>query len=197
VLRGKIALDDAFTRQTLRTALTDQPPVVHIASHFIFDPVDARKSFLLLGDGAHYTLSDIQDQANIFAGVQLLTLSACNTGVGGLSSDGSELDDLGTLMQLKGAKAVIATLWPIADSSTSVLMREFYRIRQSHPGVAKLDALRQAQLELLHSDAQIFTQVTARRSARRGVKLENPEPPAAGLSHPFYWAAFFLMGNWL
>jgi hypothetical protein len=48
-----------------------------------------------------------------------------------------------------GANAVIASRWPVADSSTSVLMQQFYRVRENSPGMTKLEALREAQLELL------------------------------------------------
>ncbi len=50
-----------------------------------------------------------------FKGVDLLTLSACQT-AGEVGSDGKEVESFATLAQNAGASSVMATLWPIADS---------------------------------------------------------------------------------
>jgi CHAT domain-containing protein len=50
-------------------------PVVHIASHFRFQPGNDTNSFLVLGDGGHLTLAELKTSANLFGGVQLLLLS--------------------------------------------------------------------------------------------------------------------------
>jgi CHAT domain-containing protein/tetratricopeptide (TPR) repeat protein len=197
ILHGEIKLDDQFTEASMRAALLKRFPVVHIASHFRFQPGDQSKSFLLLGDGGHLSLAELKTLPNLFSGVQLLTLSACNTGVG----DGSEVEGFGTLAQRQGAKAVVASLWPVVDESTSLLMREFYRIRQSSPGMTKLEALRESQLRLLRGEVQITPGV----ERDRGVVSKTlhagaasfPLSPNAPYAHPFYWAPFFLMGNWL
>ena len=54
------------------------------------------------------------------------------------------------LAQRTGAKAVVASLWAVADRSTQTLMQHFYRRRESPQGLSKVEALRQAQLALLH-----------------------------------------------
>ena len=64
------------------------------------------------------------------------------------------MEGFGTLAQRPGAKAVIASLWAVADASTSSLMQRFYRIRESSEGKTKLEALREAQLELLRGVAK-------------------------------------------
>jgi CHAT domain-containing protein/Tfp pilus assembly protein PilF len=202
VLTGEIKLDEKFTQQSMRDTLHKRYPVIHIASHFRFQPGDDAKSFLLLGDGGHLTLAELKTWANLFGGVQLLTLSACNTGVG----DGAEVEGFGALAQIQGAKAVVASLWPVADASTSRLMQEFYRIRQSSAEITKVEALREAQLALLRGTVQI--EPAAERN--RGVVVSHgssetapPEAPgfpasaSAPYAHPYYWAPFFLMGNWL
>jgi CHAT domain-containing protein len=112
---GEIKIDDQFTRDAMRETLLKRYPVVHIATHFRFEPGNETQSFLLLGDGAHLNMAELKTSANLFGGVQLLTLSACNTGVG----DGTEVEGFGTLAQRQGAKAVIASLWPVMDDSTS------------------------------------------------------------------------------
>jgi len=209
VLAGQILLDEKFTKQSLQSALLNHYPIVHIASHFRFVPGNKMESFLLLGDGDHLTLSDVHRLPNLFSGVQLLALSACNTGLSGDGADGSEVEGLGVLAQLRGAKAVIASLWPVSDTSTSALMREFYRIRQASPELTKLEALRLAQIELLHGEVLIPLRVGPSRllihEAEVGTVRNTVAPtapaflrsPTAPYSHPFYWAPFFLMGNWL
>jgi CHAT domain-containing protein/Tfp pilus assembly protein PilF len=203
VLEGRRLLDERFTRASLDQELSVGYPVVHFASHFQFRPGDETRSFLLLGDGGQLTLADLKAADIIFAGVDLLTLSACSTGVGSTqSSDGSEVEGFGALAQNKGAKSVVATLWSVADTSTAILMREFYRTRQRKPGLTKVEALREAQLALLRGTANPIG-----GSAERGVIVEPGNKPSASRSlrmstvssyaHPYYWAAFFLMGNWL
>jgi len=189
ILHGETKLDEQFTEASMRTTLVKHFPVVHIASHFRFQPGDQSKSYLLLGDGGHLSMTELKTLPNLFSGVQLLTLSACNTGVG----DGAEVEGFGTLAQRQGAKAVVASLWPVADESTTLLMREFYRIRETKPALTKLGALREAQLELLHG----MTSGSA-VSPQRGL-VHDPAGPTApqDFRHPYFWAPFFLMGNWL
>jgi CHAT domain-containing protein len=146
-----------------------------------------------LGDGGELRLADLKVADTIFAGVDLLTLSACSTGLGDVrNSDGSEVEGFGVLAQLKGAKAVIASLWPVADQSTSVLMRELYRARESNVSVTKVDALRRAQLRLLNGSIK-----PEGPAAERGVKVSGAAKKERDYRHPYYWAPFFLMGNWL
>ena len=200
VLAGEIQLDDKFTQVSMREALRKRPSVVHIASHFQFQAGDQTNSFLLLGDGGRLSMEELRTSANLFSGVQLLTLSACNTGVG----DGAEVEGFGVLAQRQGAKAVIASLWPVADTSTSFLMREFYRIRESAPTMTKVEALGRAQIELLRGTAK--PTAGAERAfvheaeTKKTTKVNAPSfqvNEAAPYAHPYYWAPFFLMGNWL
>ena len=171
-------LDEKFTPGALRTELDQGFPLVHLATHFRFRPGNEAQSFLLLGDGSHLSVAEVKTITKLFNGVDLLTLSACNTGVGDAGGDGSEVEGFGVIAQRKGAKAVVATLWAVADESTSMLMRAFYHRLESSPEVPKSEALRQAQLALLHGEVKPQTQVM-------------------DYKHPYYWAPFFLMGNWL
>ena len=200
VLAGEIKLDGQFTQQAMRQTLLKRYQVVHIASHFRFVPGNETQSFLLLGDGAHLSLAELKTSANLFGGVQLLTLSACNTGMG----DGAEVEGFGALAQRQGAKSVIASLWPVADASTSRLMQEFYRIRQSSPTKTKLEALQEAQLELLRGVVKAEPAAPDRELIHEPeAGVPKPQAPPfpynakAPFSHPYYWAPFFLMGNWL
>jgi CHAT domain-containing protein len=60
--------------------------------------------------------------------VELLTLPACNTAVGSTGAEGKEVEGWAVLAQRQGAKAVVATLWPVVDVSTTALMQTFYRL---------------------------------------------------------------------
>ncbi len=82
VLPGKVLLNEEFTEDQLKNSLRVSYPVVHIASHFELQPANEDSSFLLLGDGAHLSLTELSLIPNLFANVDLLTLSACNTAVG-------------------------------------------------------------------------------------------------------------------
>jgi CHAT domain-containing protein len=169
VLPGEVHLDEAFTAQRLKAVSQRQFSVVHVASHFQFSPGTEVNSFLLLGDGSQLTLGDIRTQNYRFDDVDLLTLSACDTGLGGgRDQRGREIEGFGVIAQQQGAKAVLATLWQVADSSTATLMGDMY-LRRTQSGLSKIEALRQAQVALAS------------------------QPRTA---HPFYWAPFILMGNW-
>jgi len=199
ILSGKVMLDKEFTESSLRDGLDQSYPIIHIASHFQFTSGSMNDSFLLLGDGSTMTLSQIKTKLN-FNGVELLTLSACETAVGDAGSDSSgvEVEGLGALAQEAGAKAVLATLWPVADGSTALLMHALYKAHKDDH-LDKAEALRSAQLALLHGTVQA-EDGKARRGLSRMSSAQggNFKPdPNAPFAHPFYWAPFILMGNWL
>jgi CHAT domain-containing protein len=169
VVPGEVYLDEAFTASRLKDVGQRKFELLHVASHFRFSPGTEANSFLVLGDGQQLTLGDLRTQNYRFDYVDLLTLSACETGLGGGRDEkGKEIEGFGVLAQQQGAKAVLATLWPVADRSTATLMADMYRRRQAH-GLSKIEALRQAQLALMNHPKYM---------------------------HPFYWAPFVLMGNW-
>lgn len=198
VLPGSARLDDEFTLPALRASVST--PVLHIASHFRF-VTGSEASFLLLGDGTHLTLRQMRKELPRFADVDLLTLSACETAMGsGTNENGLEVEGLGVMAQKHGAKAVLATLWPVADASTAVLMQEFYRnVRQ--PEKSKAEALRQAQLAALRGEHRAPGASSTERAAARVLRPTQEHAFAvdarAPYAHPYYWAPLILMGNWL
>ena len=78
---------------------------------------------------------------------------------------GNDLTGLATAFLYAGASSVIASLWPVNDLSTSELMVQLY---ENLTGTDRANALRSAQLRL----------------------LRDP-----GHAHPYFWAAFRLIGN--
>jgi CHAT domain-containing protein len=204
VLPGTIELDEAFTEQAMLSGLRQRPPVVHVASHFKFEPGDETNSALLLGDGSFLSLAQIKTLPNVFGGVDLLTLSACNTATGSSEASGKEIEGFGELAQRQGAKAVVASLWPVFDTSTKILMQDFYRLHEANGGTTKIEALRQAQLELLRGtyatsdspgsgDRQFVHEEAKPGAINKPLFKADPKAPYA---HPYYWAPFILIGNW-
>jgi CHAT domain-containing protein/Tfp pilus assembly protein PilF len=197
VLPGRRLLDGEFTRTALERAL-GRYSVIHVASHFSFQPGHEKSAYLLLGDGSPYPLEAVATSTPLFTGVELLTLSACNTAMGG-EAGGKEIEGFGMLAQKQGALSVIATLWAVADESTGLLMREFYRLRITKPEITKADALRRAQLALLRGElrtsggAQKRSELVGEEAKRQNAFKTAGQAPYA---HPYYWAPFILIGNW-
>ena len=208
LLPGTVLLDGGFTRKTLTAALAQNRgadprwPVIHIASHFALSSRDTN-SFLLLGDGRHLSVAQIKTDPHFFQGVDLLTLSACNTAIDVKTGTGREVEGFGALAQRLGARSVLASLWPVADASTPTLMREFYRLRRASRTMSKAAGLRQAQLELLRGKITASTPPSKANRAQRAkiagaANTDLPlftADPKAPYAHPFYWAPFVLIGN--
>jgi CHAT domain-containing protein/lipopolysaccharide biosynthesis regulator YciM len=99
-------------------------------------------------------------------GTKLVTLSACDTGIGEVKN-GEGVYGLRRAFIIAGAETVVMSLWPISDSVTRDLMSSYYRgLRE---GLGRGDALRRAQLAILNRK---------------------------GHEHPFYWASFIQVGEW-
>lgn len=206
VLAGHRLLDDQFTELNMMTGLArNHPAVVHFASHYVFRPVrssteeiEPDPSFLLLGDGTHLTLRDLDLRQSVFNGVDLVALSACDTAMGGDDTEetipGAEFDGLARVAQQKGAKAVLATLWSVADVSTPALMREFYRRREQDGGRTKAAALQEAQRAMLNG--ALAPGRDEGPAGERGGTVKRAPPKFPGWQHPYYWAPFILLGNW-
>ncbi len=117
--------------------------IIHIASHGEFDDINPLFSALKLkrditADG-NLQVKEIFP-LNIKA--DLVTLSACQTGLGHLSG-GDELIGLNRAFFYAGTHAIISSLWRIDDISTAILIKHFYR---NYKSFNKAEALRKAQL---------------------------------------------------
>lgn len=147
---------------------------VHFALHALIDPrapLDSALAFAPPTEAQPALDNGLLQAWEIFESVrldaELVTLSACQTGLG-REVGGEGLLGLVRAFHYAGARSVLASLWSVSDRSTAELMRAFYA--QLKRGVSKDEALRQAQLELLRQgDAR---------------------------AHPFHWAAFQLSGDW-
>lgn len=117
---------------------------LHVAAHGLLDPVQPAFSRLLLApdDQSDGVVNLFEVPALPLAGVDLVTLSACDTQVGRRSL-GDEISGLNRAFLAAGARTVVASLWTVDDEVGSFLMRRFYENLRG--GMAKADALRAAQ----------------------------------------------------
>ncbi len=166
-----ILLDRAFTREALRKELEFSTfPVVHLATHGQFSS-NLAETFILAWDSP----ISISELDNILQGrtpiqdtaIELLVLSACETATG----DERAALGLAGMAVRAGARSTVATLWSVNDEATAEFMGQFYQ-ELAKKQVTKAEALRQAQLTLLKSGYGLY-------------------------KHPFYWAPYVLLGNWL
>ncbi|WP_414578986.1 CHAT domain-containing protein [Anabaena sp. CCY 9402-a] len=164
----KILLDKEFSTQVTIPQMNDYK-IVHLATHGMLVSGNPEDSFILFGDGERVTLKDIENWS--LPNVELVVLSACQTGLGKQLGNGQEILGLGYQIQLTGAKASMASLWAVSDGGTQALMNKFYTTLKTGK-VTKAEALRTAQIDLLTTSNSQF-------------------------KHPYYWASFILIGNGL
>jgi len=191
---GRVLIDEDFTYTNLRDALAGNR-VLHIATHAKFELGLPQNSFLLGSEGK-ITIDRIQLLGNYgLDDVHLVVLSACETAVGGPDDNGIEIPGISYYLLGGGASSVMASLWLVNDSSTSLLMQRFYTLLATGE-LTKAEALRQAQLSLLKGEATLDERI-ASLGISRGFELAAPEESSVVLAHPYYWAPFILIGNGL
>lgn len=177
-LPAEVLLNKQFTRTVLQQQVQSTAfPIVHLATHGEFSS-DAEKTFILTWDDRMNAkqLGDLlrqRSQGNRRP-IELLVLSACQTAQG----DTRAALGLAGLAVRSGAQSTLGTLWSVDDQATTRLMTRFYQ-ELLKPGVTKAEALRQAQLSLFKGEMATADQT-------------NQE-----FSHPYYWAPFVLVGDWL
>ena len=194
IFKGQRFLDKEFTLNNLETSLGKKNPngrkkfnVVHFASHFRLGG-NWSESFLLLGNAKILTLETLSNSPSLnFDEVELVTLSACKTGIAS-EPDGKEIESLAGAIQAKGGRTVMATLWDVVDESTSLLMSKFYRLKKEKPNLTKAEALQLAQIEMIQGDSK-----TSRpKASQNGFVFDQNRRYA----HPYYWSPFVIFGNW-
>jgi CHAT domain-containing protein/Tfp pilus assembly protein PilF len=183
-------IDQAFGREAVLPRLSDYT-TIHFATHAAFITGQPEDSFIVFGNGDKVTLREIGNWS--LQTVDLVVLSACETGLGGFGN-GEEVLGLGYQFQRAGARAAIASLWAVNDNSTQELMAVFYKALNT-PGVTKAAALRRAQLALI-----VGEEASLDRSRSIGVTTQPASPSrqtSSPFAHPYHWAPFILIGNGL
>lgn len=139
--------------------------LLHLATHGYADPeVPEFSGLLFAGSGEKEYEALTAEEVYLWQlRAQLVTLSACETGLG-RTVEGEGLMGLTRAFLYAGARDVVCSLWQVSDESTSQLMERFYEQWQRNPDAAK--ALQAAQQALLSQEKT---------------------------KHPFYWAAFVVV----
>lgn len=168
LLPGQQLLNTGFTVDAFsRAARSGRYRVLHVASHGVFGG-DARSSFVLAYDDL-LTLDGLQRLLGAEAlRRQSLELLTLSACETAEGNERAPLGISGAAIRAR-AKSVLGTLWPVDDDASVALMQGFYGPLAAG-GLSKAQALRQAQREL----------------------LAQPR-----FAHPFFWAPFTLIGNWL
>ncbi|MEO0396535.1 MAG: tetratricopeptide repeat protein [Cyanobacteria bacterium P01_A01_bin.137] len=192
---GQVYLNNEFTLEQLKANVLNSR-ILHVATHAEFIPGNPRESYILLGDGNPLTGQDIDILSEDYlSNLHLVVLSACQTALGGPDSDGAEIAGMSSYFLEQGrAESVLASLWAVNDSSTSLLMQNFYVFMASGK-FTKAEALREAQLSLLY-DQDVETRLEATRAT---VNVASADGRAlvsnTSIAHPYHWAPFIMIGN--
>ncbi len=157
--------EEGFSRQAIESQFKNHN-ILHLATHAKFNTGTPDNSFIIFGNGDKIRLNEITDWQ--IPNIDLIVLSACQTGVGKLG-DGIEILGFGYQIQKAGAKNAIASLWSVNDEGTQALMEAFYG-ELKKGDVSSTEALHRAQVALIKSPKY---------------------------NHPNYWSAFFAIGNGL
>lgn len=164
VLLGRDATETAFKAQPL-----GEFRIIHLATHSVASTQFPERAALVLDrdpgspdDG----LLQVREIARLALNADLVTLSACDTGIGRLQGE-EGVTNLVQAFFIAGAKAVVASLWAADDSDTTSLMEQFYRHLAEK--MDKATALQHAKIDL--------------------VKKYGDQAP------PFYWAGFIMAGE--
>ncbi|MEH2310970.1 MAG: CHAT domain-containing protein [Nostoc sp.] len=171
-------LDDAFSPKVAVPQMDDYT-IVHLATHAAFVVGKPEDSFILFGNGDRVNFRNVATWS--LPHVDLVVLSACETGLGGKLGNGEEILGFGYQMQQTGARAAIASLWSVDDGGTQALMSAFYGIISTEK-LTKTEALGQAQVSLITGDWKAMSH-------------NLPAAAVNDFSHPYYWAPFILIGN--
>lgn len=158
-------LKDKATESTFKSTCGNYS-LLHLPTHGV---VDQNKP----GLSRVYLTPDDQNDGILYVGeiyslklnANLVTLSACETGLGKLAK-GEGVIGLSRALVYAGADNLVVSFWTVSDDATASLMTSFYKSRQQSGGVAM--PLRKAQLELINSK---------------------------DFAAPYYWASFFQIGE--
>lgn len=161
--------------QATKTALMDglgRVDVAHFALHYIPDPWSPMLSRMPLAAVSGTEKGDVMQLYELYQAKvlrpRLVVLAACQTR-GEEIYAGEGAIGITRPFEAAGIPLIVATLWPVDNTATSVLMTAFHRARTAPNGTTTA-ALRATQLELLHS--------------------------AGNYRHPYYWAPFIALGGY-
>jgi CHAT domain-containing protein len=169
--RTNVLLNSEFTRDSFQTALGDNnATVVHLATHGQFSS-NSNETFIVAWDGQTITIDDLTVALEATATNQDadVELLVLSACETAAGDDRAALGLAGIAVRA-GARSTLASLWQVDDVATSQLMGNFYE-ELATKRVTKAQALQSAQVSILN----------------------NPRYRR----HPYFWAPFVMVGNWL
>lgn len=113
-------------------------------------------------------LFDASEIARLLIPADLVVLSACNTAASGKANGGDSLSGLAASFFRAGARSLLVSHWQVPSAATNALMSAVFNTLAEAPNMPIDTALRVAQLQIMK---------------------------APGASHPFFWAAFIVIGD--
>jgi CHAT domain-containing protein/tetratricopeptide (TPR) repeat protein len=165
----KVMLNEKFTQQNLQQQLEQTSfPIVHLATHGQFSS-NTEETFILTWNNK-ISIQELEKLLEIRQPGRFdpIELLVLSACQTAMSDQRAALGLAGLAVRA-GARSTLATLWSVNDQSTATLMMEFYQAFKDS-GSTKSAALQHAQLLL----------------------LKEPQ-----YKHPYFWAPFVLVGNWL
>ena len=166
--KGQLFLNTEASLQNFNTTSPNYS-IIHLATHAIFNDETPEFSFLAFTPNTeNESLLYVKDLYNLKLNADLVTLSACESGIGDLKR-GEGLMSLARGFYFSGASSISSTLWKINDASATKLMDDFYL--NLSEGLPKQKALQLAKLNFINKNR------------------DN------ALSHPYYWSGFIISGN--
>ncbi|BAT52096.1 filamentous haemagglutinin outer membrane protein [Nostoc sp. NIES-3756] len=190
---GKLLLDQQATLGNLKMIRRQQPfGIIHLATHADFIPGPLSNSYIQLWEDK-LRLDQIRQLRLNEPQVEMMVLSACRTALG---DEQAEIGFAG-LAVLAGVKTSIASMWAVNDAGTAALMTKFYESLKTAP--IRAEALREAQVAMAKGqvyikDGRVEGLAAARTLVLPAESVEADEDTIQ-LTHPYYWAAFTMVGN--
>ncbi len=166
---SSIFLNANFTKQNLAQTLVSLPfPIIHLATHGNFSS-EAENTYLLTYDGK-LTIENLYQllRSTDRSNLEPVELLILSACQTAVGDKRAALGLAGMAVRA-GARSTIASLWSVDDAATSKFMIELYQSLSS-VNVTRAASLRTAQQAL----------------------LKDPK-----YNHPYFWAPFVLLGNWL
>lgn len=186
---GRSLLNQTFTLKNLTTQRQQLSfGIVHLATHGKFLPGAISQSYIRFWD-VSLGLNHLEQLGWNQPTLELATLSACQMALGDADT---ELGFAGFAVKT-GAKSALASLWNISDEGTAGLMAEFYQ--QLRRSLIKAGALQQAQIALLKGKVHLQQGKLVWSGGALPLPKELTENGNRNFSHPYYWAAFTMIGS--
>ena len=165
---AEVLLNNSFTEDNFNQTVEESDyKIVHLATHGKFSS-DLEDTFILTWDERINI-----DELNNLISVDKKQLEPIEllvlSACETASGDKQATLGLAGIAVRAGARSTLASLWSVSDEATVMLMTDFYR-ELKNSNITKAEAIRRAQQKVLQSET---------------------------FSHPYYWSAFILVGNWL